>query len=300
MGRWPQRPTTEVTLTDTDPTSPLAHALLAGDYKTADALVSGPAQPRELLLAINAKRKATVKKMLAAGTRADGLVEGRSALHALADGPRDAALAAALIAAGAPVDALDPYGRTALHMVVHHKCPELIAVLAAAGAVDQPCGALPHNTALHMACASKTGVMTSVEADNAIQLLQLGASPHARNADGMTPLQLAAQYGRLEVIRALFDHGATVGECTGFAPLHLAAGRDEDGLFELLLAQGDQLEGRSALGATPLLTAARKSLAAARRLIALGADRAATMPDGSDAPAVARMYGRADIAAALA
>ena len=287
-------------MSDDQPLSPLARALLNEDWKGADALVSGPASARELRLALRFKRKTTVKKMLAAGTRAEALHEGESALHALADGARDAATAQALIAVGAPVDALDQTGRTALQLAVHQKCPELIAVLAQAGDVNTPAGGLPNNTALQMACATRTGEMSPAEADNAKLLLQLGADPNRPNADGMTALQIAAQYARLDVIEALFAHGARVDACQGFAPLHLAAGRDVDGLFELLIAHGDALEGRSAHGATPLLTAARKSAPALRRLLALGADRGATMPDGSDARAVAETWGRADVVQALA
>lgn len=280
--------------------SPLVRALLNEDWKAADALVVGPASPRELVTALRFKRKATVKKMLAAGTRADGLHEGESALHALADGVRDVALARALIAAGAPVDATNTYGRTALHLVVHHKCPELIALLASAGSIDTPTATLPHDTALHLVCATKTGVMSDVEAANALLLLEHGADPNRRNADGKTALQVAAQYSRVEVIAAMFARGAKLSECLDFSPLHLAAGRDEDGLFELLLANGGDLEGRSTLGETPLLSAARRSPAALRRLIALGADRTATLPDGTDAAGHAHRYGRADIVAALA
>jgi hypothetical protein len=195
------------------------------------------------------------------------------------------------------VDAHDPEGRTALQLVVHQKCPELIPLLAGAGDVNTPAVALPNNTALQMVCATKTGVMTSVEADNAALLLASGADPNRRNADGMTALQIAAQYARLDVIEALFAHGARVEDCAGFSPLHLAAGRDEDGLFELLLSSGVPLEARSTHGATPLLTAARKSPGAVRRLLALGADPTAEMPDGSGPRAVAQTWGRADIAA---
>lgn len=286
-------------MSESEGLSPLARALLNEDWKGADALVSGPASARELQLALRFKRKTTVKKMLAAGTRADALHEGESALHALAEGMRDAAIATALIAAGAPVDALDNNGRTALQLVVHQKCPELIEVLAKAGDLNTPAGALPHNSALQMVCATKTGQMSPVEADNAKLLLKLGADPNRANADGYTALQIAAQYARIDVIEALFAHGARLDACQDFAPLHLAAGRDEDGLFELLIAQGDALEGRSKFGATPLLTAARKSPGALRRLLRLGADPAATLPDGSDAKAVATTWGRADIAKLL-
>lgn len=286
-------------MSETEGPSALRMALLREDWKAADALVVGPVGLPELLTALRFKRKATVKRMLAAGTRAEGLHAGESALHALVNGGRDAAQAQALIAAGAPVDAVDAYGLTALHHIVHLKCPELIEVLARAGDVNTPQAVLPHQTALHLVCASKTGEMTAVEAANALLLLRLGADVHRRTADGYNALQVAAQYSRLEVIEALFDAGATVASCADFSPLHLAAGRDVDGLFELLLARGDALEGRSKNGDTPLLVAARKSPAAVRRLLALGADRSATRPDGTDAVAVAKTYGRADVVAAL-
>jgi ankyrin repeat protein len=286
-------------MSEAEALSPLARALLQGDAKAAEALVSGPATARELHLALRGKRKAVLKKMLAAGTRAEGEHEGWSALHTLVDGLRDAAFAKALIQVGAPVDALDPYGRTALSQLMPLKAPELIEVLAKAGDVNARNGALPNNTALQVACATKTGEMSATEAANAALLLSLGADPNIANADGYTALQIAAQYATLDVIAALFAHGATVAACQGFSPLHLAAGRDQDGLFELLLAQGDALEGRSANGDTPLLVAARKSAGAVRRLLALGADRGAQRPDGSDAVAVATLYGRNDVLAAL-
>ena len=41
-------------------------------------------------------------------------------------------------------------------------------------------------------------------------LLDAGASPHLSNAKGETPLDVAAMYGKLEVVSFLIDHDNTV------------------------------------------------------------------------------------------
>ncbi|MCA9490245.1 MAG: ankyrin repeat domain-containing protein [Myxococcales bacterium] len=276
-------------------------ALLNEDWKTADALVTGPVTLRELITAVSMKRKGTVTKMLKAGTSAAGTHNDDSVLHRMATHLRDPKLATLAVAAGADVDATDEFGYTALQLAIHHKKRDFAEALVAAGAsVDARMSARPRNTALHLVCETKSGEMTDAEADNARWLLEVGADPNLTNDDGYTPLALAAQYARLEVVEALFAHGAKTEACDAdYEPLYMAAGRDVDGLFELLVARGSHLEGVSGNGERPLHAAASQSAGAVRRLLALGADPGAQDHAGRTAREIAENHGRSDIARLL-
>ena len=72
--------------------------------------------------------------------------------------PSDTTVVDALINAGADVDAVDKNVQTPLHLAIPNYTPEL-------------------------------------SADVASKLIEGGASPNIRNADGKTPLQIAATYG---------------------------------------------------------------------------------------------------------
>lgn len=61
-------------------------------------------------------------------------------------------------------------------------------------------------TALHLAAYS--GKTEAVEL-----LIRTGASVHAQNCDGQTPLFEAAAAGHLEVAKVLLNHGADAGGC---------------------------------------------------------------------------------------
>ncbi|XP_041073393.1 ankyrin repeat and SOCS box protein 3 isoform X3 [Carcharodon carcharias] len=71
-------------------------------------------------------------------------------------------------------------------------------------------------------------------------LLEKGADKEARDDYGITPLFLAAQYGKLESLRVLLQHGSNVN-CQAFdkaTPLFIAAQEGHTECVELLLSNG--------------------------------------------------------------
>jgi ankyrin repeat protein len=122
----------------------------------------------------------------------------------------------------------------------------------------------------------------------------------AANAQGETPLMMAALKGRLEWARRLLDRGAKP-QREGWAPLHYAATGPEPKVVELLLARGAAVDARSPNGSTPLMMAARYgSETSVDLLLVGGADARARNDQGLDAAAFARAEGRDKLAARLA
>lgn len=122
----------------------------------------------------------------------------------------------------------------------------------------------------------------------------------AANAQGETPLMMAALKGRLDWAQRLLERGAKPHR-EGWSPLHYAATGPEPKLVELLLARGAALEARSPNGSTPLMMAARYgSESSVDLLLARGADARLRNDQGLDAAAFARAEGRDKLAARLA
>jgi len=97
---------------------------------------------------------------------------------------------------------------------------------------------------------------------------------NTRDAQGQTPLMLAAAYGSVEAVRVLVAAGADVKASSGggLTALHLAA--DDPAKTRLLLDAGADVNAVSQLGRTPLLVAASVSVGAdvVRQLLAKDAD----------------------------
>eukprot|EP01116_Phalansterium_solitarium_P014079 TRINITY_DN315_c1_g1_i2.p1 TRINITY_DN315_c1_g1~~TRINITY_DN315_c1_g1_i2.p1 ORF type:complete len:591 (+),score=116.21 TRINITY_DN315_c1_g1_i2:144-1916(+) len=105
-----------------------------------------------------------------------------------------------------------------LHVAANKGIMELLDMLLAHGA-DTEIASPKYGTALHVAI-SKNHQRT------ARRLMDVGALPNAVNADGETPLHLAAYGGLLDCVRLLLQHGdldATIKEhIDGNTPLHVA------------------------------------------------------------------------------
>jgi ankyrin repeat protein len=95
-------------------------------------------------------------------------------------------------------------------------------------------------------------------------LLDRGADPHERSAEGLTPLHLA----RNAVAELLLVRGADVNARTsrGTTPLHLAALAADYDTVELLVARGADLRVRDAASRTPLDLATTERAFAGRSL----------------------------------
>jgi ankyrin repeat protein len=115
--------------------------------------------------------------------------------------------------------------------------------------------------------------------------LEGGASAKARDAQGNTPLLLAAAYGDAACLQLLLDHGAQVNatNTAGSTALLRAAGDFEK--LSLLVQRGADVNARSALGNTPLMLASRPadSHRAVELLLTHGADAKATNHFGATA-----------------
>ena len=96
------------------------------------------------------------------------------------------------------------------------------------------------------------------------QHLAAGTDVNAKRSDGMTPLPLAAQFGRKEVAEMLIANGADVNAKNNFrsTPLHFAADHGHWEIAELLIAKGaDVNAAKDGSGDTPLDWAIEKNRA---------------------------------------
>ena len=106
----------------------------------------------------------------------------------------------------------------------------------------------------------RTALFTAVREGSQKALESLLADPRtgvdALNADGETPLMLAAVRGSLPAAKALVKRGAAVNR-KGWTPLHYACSGPDNGVAAFLIAEGAELNARSENGTTPLMMAAR-------------------------------------------
>ena len=106
----------------------------------------------------------------------------------------------------------------------------------------------------------RTALFTAVREGSQKALESLLSSPqtnvNAVNADGETPLMLAAIRGALPAVQALVKRGAAVNR-KGWTPLHYACSGPDNGVAAFLIKEGAELNARSDNGTTPLMMAAR-------------------------------------------
>lgn len=103
------------------------------------------------------------------------------------------------------------------------------------------------------------GLVLALQEDALKAAAQLLQSPrlHAetRNAQGESPLMIAALKGRAELAQALIEKGADVNK-TGWTPLHYAATGGHLDIVRLLLEAHAYIDAASPNGSTPLMMAA--------------------------------------------
>ena len=228
----------------------------------------------------------------------------------------DVAAVRALLEQGAPVDAIEGDGTTALHWASYHDEIATVQRLLTAGAdvnVANDLGVTPLWT------ASQNGSEELVR-----MLLTAGANPNLALLAGETPMMVAARSGAREVVGLLVAHGAALEArgSRGQTALMWAVAQGHSQVVDLLLSQGADPHARSAVwgevmgvpphgqpeynrdiphgGNTALMFAARVgSVASARHLIAAGADVDDTNAWGVSATTMAAHAGFSELVALL-
>lgn len=163
------------------------------------------------------------------------------------------------IARGIDVNALNIDGERPLVFAARTLQPWAVDALLDAGADPNLANQdREGNTALHGVSRHGGVVNATVEAGVRImkRLLARKANPRARNNNGATPLQFAANR-RLELALLLLEAGADVNaaDMNGSTPLHLAAHGGNKAAAQLLLDRGANVNAEEMGGVTPLLIA---------------------------------------------
>lgn len=228
-------------------------------------------------------------KLLAIGASPDSVCSGRNEkriLHVAASGDNQRAVEL-LLEYGADVNTADRFGRTALHRAAKSDQVGTIGLLVRAGAdvtrenahwetpldVASVENRLDSVTALCQlgADANRRGLNGLAPLHRAvcrpdgygvvIALLACGADVHLRQRSGRdaSALEMAAQFGHEDMMRALMQKGADVTAAAGandlvrgITALHYAAGSNRVGAVSLLVAAGASVEATDGQGRTPL------------------------------------------------
>jgi ankyrin repeat protein len=112
---------------------------------------------------------------------------------------------------------------------------------------------------------------------------------------------LAAQSGRIDVVRLLIEHGADVNAkgMGGFTALHVAAGKGYRDIVELLLLNGADVNAKTRDLSTPLHMAVEGGADVVETLLEHGADSHFRNKDGESPLDRAKALGKEDIATLL-
>ena len=179
--------------------------------------------------------------------------------------------ALSVLVQGAPVDAVDFLGRTALHWATQHDNVPVASMLMDFGAGAETPDAT-NTIPLHAAAAvSETGKMAT--------LLTMGSSSSSflQNCNGWSALHVAAFLGNVTVLRLLLSRrnvDLSPADSEGASCLHAAVGAGQIECVRLLIARGANLNAKTHAGDTPLHFAARtNNTLLVRILLKGGADR---------------------------
>jgi ankyrin repeat protein len=121
----------------------------------------------------------------------------------------------------------------------------------------------------------------------------------ARDDQGLTPLRIAVEEGRPDLVDILLSRGADAAtqDDHGYTPLHLAKSRE---VADLLIAKGADIDARNNYGLVPLHTAVLEDYReVAVSLISHGCDIHAVERKGFTPLAMADSYGLPEMAELL-
>lgn len=123
---------------------------------------------------------------------------------------------------------------------------------------------------------------------------------NALNANGESPLMLAAIKGQTELVAVLIKKGADVNK-TGWTPLHYAASKGHLAIMNLLLENHAYIDAESPNGTTPLMMAAQYGTTpAVKLLLDAGADPLLKNQQGLTAIGFAQRVSRTESADLIA
>jgi ankyrin repeat protein len=204
--------------------------LLERDPRLAQA--KDPLGNTALILAVNSGQREVAQLLMASGARPD-------IYEAAAIG--DARRAAELISLDTKLlDSYSPEGFTPLGLAAHFGHKETARFLLAAGAdANRVSKHEMKITPLHAALFGR-------KTETAMLLLENGADPRLKRGGsgwpraGWTAIHYAAQYGMLELIRAMIERGASINarDDEGRTPLRVAIDGGQEEAAKLLAAQG--------------------------------------------------------------
>ena len=228
---------------------------------------------------IRAARMAAMKKSLVQGANPDDELNAA----VVAD---DVGRVGYLLAHGANAGVRDGDGYTPLITAIRARYLDVAAYLAA------------HKADVNLAdLTGWTPLMWAAWVDNPAlidMLLTKGAVLGAKDNDGLTPLGIAAQNGKVNAAQALIGHGADVNTPLakgGYTPLMLASISGSPELATTLIGHGAKINARNPGGVTALMIAvAGNHSILVELLVKSGADVNARSEDGRTALSIAQEH----------
>jgi ankyrin repeat protein len=252
------------------------------------------AEAQELANAAKRQDWGTVRTLLERGAEVDAaLVDGSTALHWAVQAD-DVATARLLIDAGANVAASNRTGATPLRLATINGSAAMIELLLESGA--DPNAPLTEHGDTPLMMAARTGNPAAIAV-----LLDHGADIAAAESwGGTTALTWAISEHHESAVALLIERGAPVDVRSKVVPPRAAGARGVEGTVPVAFDPEQAPLGYVNGGFTPLHFAAREGEgAAARALLAAGADVNAIAADGKNALGLAIYNGHYELASLL-
>lgn len=195
---------------------------------------------------------------------------------------------------GSSYDFLMPGGATPLHFAAGQGHDHVVLLLVSRGAeVGAPTDGSERWTALHLAAMNG-------HASTVALLINAGAPIEAVDGRDLTPLALAANCNKSEIVKLLIAKNASVcldpQTASGRAMLGSAIRQDTTSCLEQLIAQGAAVKGKNeGIGELLCTAASLDKKAAIELLVTKGANPASARPGGYTALHAAAAMGRTDV-----